>query len=166
MSPPQPLAPLAERRRVVVLTAVSFLGYATLMILALRLGTPGVPDGTLRSFAYMSLLLTFVFGHRLYFPRTLGLPGLDDGRLDERQRVVVMQARTAAYWVVSLLFVFGTIYLTLASGQGWPMPAGQDTWQLIATTVSLLAGALPTAILAWTEPDLPAEDVDAALSAT
>lgn len=166
MNPPRPLASLADRRRVVVLTAVSFLGHAGLMVLALRLGTSGAPDEMWRSLASLSFLFTCIFGWRLYFPRTLGLPGSSDDReLDERQRVVVMQARTGAYWVVSLLFVFGTIHLALASDRGWPLPTGRDTWQLIATTVSLLAGALPNALLAWTEPDPPAEELGDTLSA-
>ncbi|GMA15852.1 hypothetical protein E5F05_06715 [Deinococcus metallilatus] len=162
-SRPRPLAPLRARRRVVVLTAISFLGYAILMVLALRVGTLRTPDETLRSLAYLSLLLSFGSGYHLYVPRVLGLPGTDDRRLDERQREVVMQARTQAYWVVSLLFVFGTIYLSLASERGWPLPTGPDSWQLIATGVSFLVGVMPAAILAWTEPDSPGEDLANAL---
>ena len=159
----RPLAPLPVRRRLVGLTLTCFLGYVVLMVLAIRLGTPQGPQETLKNLALLSFVLSALSGWRLYFPRSLGLPSLLKPDLDERQRHVVSQANSQAYTVVSTLLGLCIVYLALASTLGWPLPAGPEAWTLIATTVSGLIGALPAALLAWSEPDAPGDEAGAGL---
>ncbi len=84
-----------------------------------------------------------------------------DSALDERQQRVRDRAYRPSYWVVSLILLLGTAYVQLANNSGWWLPSSTEAFQGITWTLIFLTMTLPTAIIAWTEPDVPAELDDA-----
>lgn len=77
-------------------------------------------------------------------------------RLDERQRSVRDRAYYSAYRALSLLGLAGVLYLVLVQLRRLP-PAqvGPGMAMLLAGGAALLLLTLPSAIMAWTEPDPP-----------
>lgn len=79
------------------------------------------------------------------------------GRADERERSLRDHAYRRAYLILG--FVWGTLLF-------WPLPFPDPAgyfWKVLA--FFSIYGSLPTAVIAWLEPDLPAEEVSRASNA-
>lgn len=77
-----------------------------------------------------------------------------DARLDERQLALRNSAYTDAYRFVSGLVLIGCIAIALGSDlrQPW-VPTGYEEWNAIVWGLFIYLTSLPSAILAWREPD-------------
>jgi len=86
--------------------------------------------------------------------------------LDERQRDLAVRARALSYGVL-LAFVVASaglwaVYVTFVG----PVTFGPELLLPVAIVVGVYLPALPSAVLAWIEPDEPPEDVTGADGAT
>ena len=85
-----------------------------------------------------------------------------DAALDERQQRVRDRAYLHGYQALGATIVFGGIYALLAwdtrAKLGLWLPRTWNETQAVFWGLFLLALTLPTAIIAWTEPDLPADE--------
>lgn len=85
-----------------------------------------------------------------------------DARLDERQRAVRDRAFRCGYALLGGAVVLAASYLALALDFGWPLPRSAGAIQLVIWTVVVATTTIPTAVLAWTEPDPDPDDPQAA----
>ncbi len=143
---------LRSRRRALVVA--TYVGYAAFLAVLYAGYTAHWPLG-------LGVLALLLFGGTaLAFVQLIRAPGYAadtlDARLDERQRQVRDRAYRSAYYALTLLFgVLSLIFM---------YAAGSDTsWQgirdqaLLLPWLTFLPGSLPTAVVAWTEPDPPAD---------
>lgn len=93
-------------------------------------------------------LVWFVWLGRTY----VNAPRLADGELDERLLQVKNQAYRRAYLVLAPVAVIAWL-LSLAALDWQPNDHGKVVATVLVFAVALLAGTLPTAIVAWQEPD-------------
>lgn len=148
---PRPLASRAKRRLTVLAVVI---GWCLMVIGAVLQSSPDaspLPGLTLAGFG---LGITFVAYILLMIPWKLGLPSLRDSSSDERQRQQLLQVYTLAYRVIGVMVLLGMMYLLTASGGTLPLPHTHAGWYPVAWAAIILIGGLPTAILAWTEPDI------------
>lgn len=92
--------------------------------------------------------------------REYGFPG--DSRVftsrDERQTSVRHRAFVRAYQILVPVVCAGVLYVTLASENGLWLPTGTYV-KAIAFGLVLLCTSFPSAVIAWTEPDLASESI-------
>lgn len=153
LSTPHRPASRSSRRRAALRPYLSYLAYAVLTLLALSLGQDSDLGLGLRLLSMLALISMFVTGVVLLRPARLGLPHTDQGRLDERQQAIVNASQLAAYRITAMLLTFSTLYLWASSEFGLPLPEHSLAWAALSFGVTLLVLTLPTALLAWTEPD-------------
>ncbi len=138
--------PLAQRRVGVV---VQFLSYPLVYFLAIQAGLwPSV--ATL-------LGLAALVGSSVYLYLNTGLwhfGNAPDDELDERQMQIRNLAYRNAYIGVSALIVIILLYLLLAEGFRLPVPIGYNQINPLFWTIWTIVMTLPSAILAWTEPEV------------
>ncbi|MBV9155373.1 MAG: hypothetical protein JO097_03870 [Acidobacteriaceae bacterium] len=84
---------------------------------------------------------------RVCLPRTT--------KLDERQVQVRARTLAASYFVVVGIFIALLFWTTAAKHLSFVRRPSGDDWSTIATLCLLLISFLPSAIVAWNEPDLP-----------
>jgi hypothetical protein len=109
---------------------------------------------------YALTVAIYLVGFFALCSRSLGAWSIahdSDSSLDEHQQRVRDRAYRPSYWVVALILLLGTAYIQLADSSGWWLPSSTEASQGITWTLIFLAMTLPTAIIAWTEPDVPAE---------
>ncbi len=86
--------------------------------------------------------------------REYGLPG--DSRLfvsrDERQTMMRHQAFVRAYRILEAVICIGLVYVMLASDSGFWLP-GPRYVKFVLFGLILVATSLPSAVIAWSEPD-------------
>ena len=82
----------------------------------------------------------------------INTPQLTDAELDERLVQVRNQAFRTAYRVLAPAAVLG-MALTLVAVTQQPGPEGSTNALILLLGVGLLAGTLPTVVVAWREPD-------------
>jgi hypothetical protein len=156
--PPRPLSNRVGtrrfRRRVVVGTYAGWL----LIVAITRLVTLPIPGWVTPGFLVFlglallnSLIGVFWLNRRTY----INTPALGDVELDERLIQIRNQAYRRAFQVFAPVALIG-YPLTWAALQLQPNVQGQINAFIIFSGVTLLATTLPTAIVAWREPD-PAE---------
>ena len=80
-----------------------------------------------------------------------------DPELDERQLRVRDRAYLQSYRVLAGATVVATVYGALAWDNGLWLPGTWNQVQALVWGVLLLTMTLPAAVIAWTEPDLPAD---------
>jgi len=98
-----------------------------------------------------SLLLQLVWF--IWLGRTyVNAPRLADAELDERLLQVKNQAYRRAYLILAPVAVVGWL-ISLFALQWQPNDQGKLIVTVLVVGVALLAGSLPTAIVAWQEPD-------------
>lgn len=149
---PRPLAPQRKRRRIVAATGIGW----SLMVLGAVLTSGSGEASVLGHFVNgFGLGMTFAVYLMLMMPWKLGLPSLKGYQADERQHLQLLQAYTLAYRVIGVAVLLGAMYLLIGSDEGTrlPLPHTREQWYPVFWAAILLVGALPTAILAWTEPD-------------
>ena len=145
--------PRASRRVLVIADYVGFAAFVVVMYLGYT-AQPRWP-------VWLSIAAIILFvATALCFIRMVTAPGYAadtlDRRLDERQRQVRDRAYRAAYYALTLLF--GALALAVMYAA-----ANEETWQslrdaaLLMPWLTFVPGSLPTAFVAWTEPDLPEE---------
>ncbi len=143
---------LRSRRRALVVA--TYLGFAAFM-LAMYRGYTAEP----RWPALLAIFAAILFvATAAAFVRLVTAPGYAadtlDRRLDERQRLVRDRAYRVAYYALTLLFGALSLAVLYAAGN-------DEAWQsmrvpaLFLPWLTFLPGSLPTAVVAWTEPDLP-----------
>ena len=152
--PVRPLPTRARRRRIVTAYAAGSLG--TLILLALRLlGLLDTVNDVLKPLllgAYLLAFGVFLYGAAyLVFPARLGLP--QGHKLDEREAVRVAQANSAAYRGLTLTVLLGAELVFFFGADLSALQGRADGVQGVALLLLLVLPLLPTAILAWTEPD-------------
>lgn len=141
-----PLLPLAQRRLCVVAT------YAGFLVMTLAWSFIEQPWRWLVIIP-LGLLMLLAFS-RLVQSQKMGTSDGADQELDERQLQVRNVGYLNAYRGLGFLVVLFALYYFIAGDTGWWLPTTENertaffwgTWGLILT--------LPTAILAWTEPDI------------
>ncbi|GAA5513493.1 hypothetical protein Dcar01_02231 [Deinococcus carri] len=145
----RPLAPLAQRRRAVLIGVFGFL----LLLLAQFLRSAESSSALWNGLSAAGMVIVVFGWSRLLFPGFMGLPRLDQPDLDERQRAVLTRAYATAYQVLALglLLVYAYGWLTDVL-PGLPRLTGGVNAIMLVGLVWIVMG-LPAAILAWTEPD-------------
>lgn len=143
----------ASRRHLV---AATYGGYLALVGVGIVLGRLGA------GWASLPPILFGVAGFVgwLVLRRAMGTTAdLPDAALDERQRAVRDRAYVVAYRFVGALFFLAAVYGGLAwdSGRLW-LPGDWVAIQAIVWSVFLLVTTLPSAALAWDEPEPVGED--------
>ena len=148
--------PMARSRRRLLVLA-TYLCFAVFLVVMYR-GYTAEPrwPGLLGLVAVILFVATAAA-----FMRLVTAPGYAadtlDRPLDERQRLVRDRAYRLAYYVLTLLFgalSLGALYAA----------SNDDAWSsvrvatLFVPWLTFLPGSLPTAVVAWTEPD-PPEDI-------
>lgn len=137
--------PRAVRRTLILAAYLGYLG----MVLAWSLLDPPA-----RWFLVLPLgLIAVVAGGGLLMPQILGVSDGADAMLDERQTALRNRAYLNGYRVLGALTILAALYCMLAQGAGWWLPRTDLALQAVFWGVWLLVTTLPTALLAWTEPD-------------
>lgn len=146
--------PRDARRRLVVAMYAAFAAFLAIMYFGYT-ATPRWPWplGVLAVAAFLATGYGFV--------RLVYAPGYAadtvDRFLDERQRLVRDQAYRAAYYPVTALLLVLSLVVMYAAGGDASWSALRDLAPFVPW-VAFVVGSLPTAIVAWSEPD-PPEDL-------
>jgi hypothetical protein len=137
------------RRRVVVAMGCSWLLIAAI-VLVWSLNSRAWYPAMMAMIVANSLfqLIWFVWLGRTY----VNAPRLPDAELDERLLQVKNQAYRRAYLILAPVAVIAWI-LSLGALQWQPNDQGRIIAIALVVAVGLVAGTLPTAIVAWQEPD-------------
>lgn len=161
LTAPRPLPTRTHRRRLVITFAAGLT--AVLLVSALSLSLPAQPTRGAAALLLMGLygagiLCATVSGWQLARPAAQGLPQGHAEDLDERQRDRVAQAMATAYRILSLLII--ALFLGFLWGGDGLLSRlkSTQTGPGIALSLLLLIPLLPSAVLAWTEPDADTTD--------
>jgi hypothetical protein len=150
--------PRRFRRFVVLGTFVAWpllnVGYALLS----RAGTVPVVSELWAPIAIL-LLFGFAIGVFVIYAATRNRAEPEATELDERQRDLAVRARALSYTVL-LVFIVAlagawAVYVTTVG----PVTLGAEWLLTVAIVVGVYLPVLPSAVLAWIEPDAPPEDV-------
>ena len=147
--------PLPRNRRRALVIA-TYLGFIAFVLVTYR-GLTAEPRWPSELAATAVLLFVATAAA---FVRLVTAPGYAadtvDRRLDERQRLVRDRAYRIAYYVLTLLFGAFSLAVMYTAGS-------DDSWTsvrsaaLLLPWLTFLPGSLPTAVVAWTEPEPPGE---------
>jgi Tfp pilus assembly protein PilZ len=112
------------------------------------------------------LLFGFAIGVFVIYAVTRNRAEPEAIELDERQRDLAVRARALSYSVF-LVFIVAlagawAIYVTTVG----PLTLGGESLLTVAIVVGVYLPMLPSAVLAWIEPDAPPEDIAGANGAT
>lgn len=141
------LRPVSRRtRRALVLT--TYLGYLAMTLAWAFLDAPlrwvlVIPLGFAALIALGMLMM----------PRILGTSDGADADLDERQLQTRNRAYLAAYRVLGVSVMLAALYYMMARGSGLWLPTTDLETQALFWGAWGFALTLPSAMLAWTEPD-------------
>ncbi len=81
--------------------------------------------------------------------------------LDERDTSVRDHAYRRSYWIAIIVVALGLVYAMLAADHSdWWLPQTADAYGAVLVGFLFLIGSLPTAVVAWSEPDVEIEDED------
>lgn len=146
----RPLAPLTVRRRLVLIGVLGLL----ILLVSQFLRASGVASAAWSPLATGGIVALVFGGVRLVMPGHLGLPQMDRPDLDERQRAVVTHAYASAYRVLAVGLMVACAYPTLTDlFAGLPgLGRLSDSAIMVVGLIWVVIG-LPSAILAWNEPD-------------
>ncbi len=147
-------APLVKRSLRRALVVGCYGGYALLVLAWVFTPTP------LREILslWLGLLCVTCMG-MLLMPNILGVSGGMETLLDERQRALRHRTYVRAYSVLAGLVAFVALYVFIAVDAGtlW-LPRSNLALQAVLWGVLILVVTLPTALVAWMEPDAPATE--------
>ena len=150
------MRPMPRRRRRALVVAI-YVSFAAFMV-AMYAGYTAAP----RWPTWLAVLAIVLFAATAAgFIRLVTAPGYAadtvDRRLDERQRQIRDRAYRSAYYALTVLFgalTLGVMYAA-AIEEIW---AGARDAALLLPWLTFLPGSLPTAVVAWGEPDPPTDD--------
>jgi hypothetical protein len=80
-----------------------------------------------------------------------------DSALDEREQHIRDRAYRPSYWAVSLILLIAVAYVQLASDFDWWLPDSAGAFTAMTWIAIFVTATLPTAVIAWTEPDAPVD---------
>jgi len=144
--------PMSLRRRRALVVA-TYVGFAAFMV-TLYAGYTAAPRWPF--WLGCSAIILFV-ATAAAFIALVRAPGYAadvlDARLDERQRQVRDHAYRFAYYGLTILFGGFSLLVMYAAGSNASWQAIQDM-ALLLPWLTFLPGSLPTAVVAWTEPDI------------
>jgi hypothetical protein len=89
-----------------------------------------------------------------------------DADLDEREQGIRDQAWIHAYGFLSVVVVAVVAILAVVTSFIGPVTIGMDVIGPVAVSLALYLPILPSAMLAWTEPDVETDDADEPRGAT
>jgi hypothetical protein len=143
----------AARRRWVVMFYGGYLPLVPLQAIAQR--TSRIQLKMLCLIALVAFFAVCVYGGYRLLQRTfVNAPNIDDGALDERQRERRDRAVVRGFRAYAILCSIAPLWATVAlSAEKWAWLRDPSLITFAAWLVFLLGIALPTSILAWTEPD-------------
>lgn len=152
----------ARRRGLVLTLYASYALLVTCFALASATG-PGfvftlalLPVGLLLVFAFLAL-------SQIALPYSSEGVGVTLPPLDERQVQVRDRAFYRAYQILASIFGLWIVYESIArdmTRQWFWFPSTTDEYQAIVWGYLLVAMTLPSAVIAWTEPDAVRADAD------
>ncbi|GHF40729.1 hypothetical protein HNQ07_001566 [Deinococcus metalli] len=152
LSAPRPLPSRQFRRRIVVWYGAGLVTMSAISVLGLFVPHQGAA-WILMLLTYMAaIILSIVSGLRLSRPALLGLPD-DDAAQDERQRARLAEVMAAAYRVLSVVLLVGLVALLLVDDGVLLRMRRTSVGPGLAVALIFLLTFLPSAVLAWTEPD-------------
>jgi hypothetical protein len=151
---------LSRRARRVVVIA-TFIAYPAMYIGYAFLARSGAlpPVSQLWAPVAIVLMFGFVVGVAVIYAvtRSRAEPSFSD--LDERQRDLAVRARALSYGVLLTFIValagLWAVGVTIAG----PLTLGPEWLLPVAIVVGVYLPVLPSAVLAWIEPDAPPEDL-------
>lgn len=141
--------PRRVRRRFVVGYALGYVGLLLFWVLAGLLGNLWlfVPA------ALCGLVFLLSFKRIFYGVQPWNVANRSDAEVDERQRAVRERAHYLAYNSWALGFALGLLYWFFAGEFGWWLPRSYNERTAVFWTLLLSLASLPSAIIAWLEPD-------------
>lgn len=149
-----PVLPQSQRRIAVVMT---YAGLATTVALLWGRASGDLPGWSIWLAALGAIVAVAGFGG---ISATATRATWWRAPLDERDQAVRDHAYRRSYWVVTCLTLLALLYAMLAADRpGWWMPSRQEHYWSLFVVLALVAGSLPTAIVAWIEPDMTADSI-------
>lgn len=138
------------RRRFVLIGAAGLLA----LVLTAFLQASGVERAFWLPLSVIGIV-AMVFGWARFLFGLVGLPNPNEPELDERERTVVTRSYATAYRILGSLVVAVAAYVALSDLFPDLPTAGEiaDRSGLLLALLWTVLG-LPTAVLAWNEPDL------------
>jgi ABC-type tungstate transport system substrate-binding protein len=150
--------PRRTRRLIVFGT---FVAYPLLYVGYALLSRSGALPAVSLLWAPVAVLLMFGFAIGLFviYGVTRNRAEPDDTELDERQRGLAVRARALSYGVLlAFIVAIAAAWAVYVTSVG-PVTLGADLLLPVAIVVGVYLPVLPSAVLAWIEPDAPPEDV-------
>jgi hypothetical protein len=144
------------RRRVVLATYVGYpLAVAIFWIAeAENLGVwfriLGLIAGTIHAIGFFALCTRGFLGWRI--------ANDPDSALDEREQHICDRAYRPSYWAVATILLAAVVYIQLAAQYDWWMPNSGGAFVAMNWIAVFVITTLPTAVIAWTEPDEATEE--------
>jgi len=136
----------------------SVIGYPLGAIALTNAATVGVPKVAAASFAVASIVAALV-AMALVWRFRGQLAQQSDDALDERQLATRDRAYLESYRVLSGVLIFGLLVVGIASDVlDRPITLTFATTNWFMMGAILISVILPSAIVAWQEPDLPSDD--------
>lgn len=137
-------------RRALVLA--TYLGYMVLVAMFWARSVRDLPNWFLLLILVPGFVTLLSFAG--LYTSTYSMADQPDKRLDERQRMVRDRAYRFAYHALAAVFLVAALYayIALDSGSLW-FPRTSNQLNAFFWGAMLLATTLPTAVIAWTEPD-------------
>lgn len=150
--------PRRTRRLIVLGTFVAYpllyVGYAVLS----RSGALPAVSLLWAPFA-IALMFGFAAGIFVIYGTTRNRAEPDAIELDERQRDLAVRARALSYGVLLAFIVAITALWAVYVTSVGPVTLGPELLLPVAIVVGVYLPVLPSAVLAWIEPDAPPDDV-------
>jgi len=137
-----------RRRDVLMLFALYPLG--TILLFQL------VSDSAWYGLAHIVLTISILTVFGIFRVGRVGKAIADDldSRLDERQIALRNSAYLDSYRIVSGIVILGVIWIAIGTDLGyWWIPTTWHEWNAIVWGLFIYLTSLPSAILAWREPD-------------
>ena len=143
----------AQRRNWVIALYAGFAAGCIVYSIAAQFG-----DRSMRAAGLVVVLMSFgvtAWGFWKLMRRTLiNAPNISDADLDERYRERGRDATRRAYMTLGMLTAVVPLYVEIATtAERWTWMRNSTLIADLAWGLFLLALTLPTAIMAWTEPD-------------
>jgi hypothetical protein len=147
--------PRRVRRLIVLESFVAYpvvvIGYATLVAGGLLPGIAWAPIALVGMLGFVGGLFVIYL-----FARDRANP--DEPSLDERQRALAFRAMALSYGLlVAFVVAIAAVYAIYVTTVG-PLTLGPELLLPVAIGVGVYLPVLPSAVLAWIEPDGPPED--------
>ncbi|WKW11560.1 hypothetical protein Strain138_000815 [Pseudogemmatithrix spongiicola] len=143
------IPPLHVRRRNILIFATSYPLLSVLLWITMR-------DSNFFALTHLAMTILILWQFAIERVGRVGKAIGDDidSRLDERQLALRNAAYLDAYRIASGIVLLGVIWIALGIDlKLWWVPSTYDEWNIIFSGLFIYLLTLPSAILAWREPD-------------